>query len=335
MKRKPENWLLQNHSTYWKMVCCIESRRTNTVCYSIQIIEEGTISCCTRSFQVIWERPKSMVSLADNIGGRWCARTSPNGVKRLICASWRPGRAVKPLLTPIPVAGPFDRVGVDVISFPKSQCGHSYAPLTTWPNDQKFFQWQIRLLWSLLDCWWLRSSLSTVNHLNYCQIVEVLSSPYLCLKSIASWASRSSIRLLTILKPMDRLRGSTVHSQTCWPRQLRQEGRTGMTVCHTYFHLSCKPSGVYWRVAVLLVIWTGPSAPHWWSFVPSERTSWDWHGGLHQWNCSQNVRSLETGSEECWKSSELPEATTWQTRKTYHFPVRSASICVHACCRSG
>ena len=38
----------------------------------------------------------------------------------LICASRRPGRAVKPLLTPIPVAGPFNRVGVDVISFPKS-----------------------------------------------------------------------------------------------------------------------------------------------------------------------------------------------------------------------
>ena len=46
---------------------------------------------------------------------------------------------VKPLLTPIPVAGPFDRVGVDVISFPKSRRGNSYAVvfvdyLTKWPE---------------------------------------------------------------------------------------------------------------------------------------------------------------------------------------------------------
>ena len=57
----------------------------------------------------------------------------------LTCASRRLRRAVKPLPTPIPVAGPFDHVGVDVISFPKSQCGNSYAVvfvdyLTKWPE---------------------------------------------------------------------------------------------------------------------------------------------------------------------------------------------------------
>ena len=57
----------------------------------------------------------------------------------LICASRRPGRAVKSVLTPIPVAGPFDHVGVDVITFPKSQHGNSYAVvfvdyLTKWPE---------------------------------------------------------------------------------------------------------------------------------------------------------------------------------------------------------
>ena len=48
------------------------------------------------------------------------------------------GRPVHPL-TPIPVAGPFDRVGVDVIRFPPSQRGNKYAIafvdyLTKWPE---------------------------------------------------------------------------------------------------------------------------------------------------------------------------------------------------------
>ena len=57
----------------------------------------------------------------------------------LTCATRRPGRAVKLLLTPIPVSGPFDRVGVDVIQFPKSVAGNKYAVvfvdyLTKWPE---------------------------------------------------------------------------------------------------------------------------------------------------------------------------------------------------------
>ena len=57
----------------------------------------------------------------------------------LTCATRQPGRAVKPVLTPIPVSGPFDRVGVDVIHFPKSTSGNSYAVvfvdyLTKWPE---------------------------------------------------------------------------------------------------------------------------------------------------------------------------------------------------------
>ena len=44
-----------------------------------------------------------------------------------------------PPLTPIPVSGPFDRVGVDVIQFPKSYLGNQYAIvfvdyLTKWPE---------------------------------------------------------------------------------------------------------------------------------------------------------------------------------------------------------
>ena len=55
------------------------------------------------------------------------------------CASRHVGRAVKPPLTPIPVSGPFDRLGVDVIQFPKSFNENQYAVvfvdyLTKWPE---------------------------------------------------------------------------------------------------------------------------------------------------------------------------------------------------------
>ena len=57
----------------------------------------------------------------------------------LICNSHCTGRAVHSPLTPIPVAGPFDRVGVDVIQFPHSHLGNQYAVvfvdyLTKWPE---------------------------------------------------------------------------------------------------------------------------------------------------------------------------------------------------------
>ena len=57
----------------------------------------------------------------------------------LVCATYRGGRAVRPPLSPIPVSGPFDRVGVDVIQFQKSNAGNQYAVvfidyLTKWPE---------------------------------------------------------------------------------------------------------------------------------------------------------------------------------------------------------
>ena len=63
---------------------------------------------------------------------KWCQAC-------LICATRRTGRAYKPPLTPIPVAGPFDGVGVDIIKFPKSAAGNQYAVvfmdyLTNWPE---------------------------------------------------------------------------------------------------------------------------------------------------------------------------------------------------------
>ena len=43
------------------------------------------------------------------------------------CASCNMGKPNKPYLTPILVAGPFDRVGVDMIKFPCSSRGKRYA----------------------------------------------------------------------------------------------------------------------------------------------------------------------------------------------------------------
>ena len=56
-----------------------------------------------------------------------------------ICASRQVGRPLHPLLTPLPVGGPFDRIGVDVIQFPKSNKGNKHAVvfmdyLTKWPE---------------------------------------------------------------------------------------------------------------------------------------------------------------------------------------------------------
>ena len=57
----------------------------------------------------------------------------------LVCASRRIGRQESPPLAPIPVAGPFDKVGVDVLQLPKSYDGNRYAVvfvdyLTKWPE---------------------------------------------------------------------------------------------------------------------------------------------------------------------------------------------------------
>ena len=57
----------------------------------------------------------------------------------LACATRHVGRVLKALLTPIPVEGPFDRIGVDVVELPVSKKGHKYAAafmdyLTKWPE---------------------------------------------------------------------------------------------------------------------------------------------------------------------------------------------------------
>ena len=56
-----------------------------------------------------------------------------------MCATRQPGKAVHLPLNPIPVKGPFHRVGVDVIQFIISYSGNQYAVvftdyLTKWPE---------------------------------------------------------------------------------------------------------------------------------------------------------------------------------------------------------
>ena len=57
----------------------------------------------------------------------------------LVCATRESSRVTRAPLTPIAVSGPFDRIGVDVIQFPKSRLGNQYAVvfvdyLTKWPE---------------------------------------------------------------------------------------------------------------------------------------------------------------------------------------------------------
>ena len=63
---------------------------------------------------------------------KWCKAC-------LVCATRQTGQATKPPLCPIPVAGPFDCVGVDVLQLPRTLNGNQYAVvfvdyLTKWPE---------------------------------------------------------------------------------------------------------------------------------------------------------------------------------------------------------
>ena len=50
----------------------------------------------------------------------WCRACVP-------CATRSVGRPLKPLLVPIPVGGPFDRVAMDVMQLSKTKKGHRYV----------------------------------------------------------------------------------------------------------------------------------------------------------------------------------------------------------------
>lgn len=63
---------------------------------------------------------------------RWCREC-------VTCATRQPGKKLKAPLVRIPVAGPFDRVGVDILQLPTSRLGNQYAIvfvdyLAKWPE---------------------------------------------------------------------------------------------------------------------------------------------------------------------------------------------------------
>lgn len=88
-----------------------------------------------------------MGSYQDGTGGQECDVTSSADpvVSGMVCVLYNYSRQVKPL-TPIPMStGPFDRVGVDVLHFPKSvnswqpnmhavQVFVDYIIITKWPE---------------------------------------------------------------------------------------------------------------------------------------------------------------------------------------------------------
>jgi len=56
-----------------------------------------------------------------------------------VCGTYNPGWTMRPPITPIPVVGPFDRIGIDIIQFPRSHNGNQYAIvimdyLNKWPE---------------------------------------------------------------------------------------------------------------------------------------------------------------------------------------------------------
>ena len=105
-------------------------------CDRFKIFEEahnGTFSGHLREAKIHGQLAKHYwwPRMRANIHG-WCRACT-------VCASRHVGQATRPPLTPIPVSGPFDRVGVDVLKLPKSAQGNQYAVvfvdyLTKWPE---------------------------------------------------------------------------------------------------------------------------------------------------------------------------------------------------------
>ena len=107
----------------------------------------------------------------------------------LTCATCHVGQAVKPPLTPIPVASPFDRVGVDMIRFPMSSAGNQYAVvfMDYLTNGRRFLPLLINLHSQLFVCWWSRSLVGTVCPQSYYLTEERHFCQNCCTKCMTSW----------------------------------------------------------------------------------------------------------------------------------------------------
>ena len=129
----------------------------------------------------------------------------------LVCATHSTGRKVRPPLTPIPVSGPFDRVGVDVIQFPRSRNGNQYAVvfvdyLTKWPE-----------VFAVPD-----QSSATIARL----LVEEIVSRHGVPSEILSDRGRSFLsglmKELEILLGFHKVNTSAYHPQMAWSRGITE-----------------------------------------------------------------------------------------------------------------
>ena len=157
----------------------------------------------------------------------------------LVCATRQVGRSPRPCLLPIPVGGPFDRVGVDVLQLPKSSRGNQYAIvfmdyLTKWPEvypvrDQTA-PTIARLLVKEIVC----------RHGVPCEILSDRGANFFflvfCRKCMHSLGYTRSVPQPTIHKQMAWLSGSTAPSWRCCPSHLRKTAviRTfGYPMCYS------------------------------------------------------------------------------------------------------
>ena len=82
---------------------------------------------------------RSIVSCAGTIGGRGCTKMFPSGHGLVLYVPHTMSGRVRLPLTPVPVSGAFDHVGVDVLQLPRTRKGNRYAVLfvdylTKWPE---------------------------------------------------------------------------------------------------------------------------------------------------------------------------------------------------------
>ena len=146
---------------------------------------------------------------------QWCKSCLP-------CATRQAGRAVKPLLTPIPVGGPFDRVGVDVVQLPVTRKGNKYAVvfmdyLTKWPEvfptkDQTAPTIAKLLVEKIISRHGVPSELLSDRGPSF--LSGLMEEIY------HAMGIHKSIQLPTIHRQMDWLRDLTGPSLTCCPRPL-------------------------------------------------------------------------------------------------------------------
>jgi len=93
-----------------------------------------------------------------------------------VCATRSVGKPIKSLLTPIPVSGPFDRVGVDVLLLPLSSRGNRML-LYSWITWPEVFPSYIQTVPTIAKLLWKKSLVTMVFQVSCC-LTEVLYSSW-------------------------------------------------------------------------------------------------------------------------------------------------------------